>query len=436
MTLFVASRDKVRSIINAMSDTALYWSLVKVPAQSMIIASMLPYAVALTTSHDGNVSSRLARWTSVAVPPFTILVIGIALTHAQKMDVYSFAQLAFAVFGKTVTMRPDWTRVAERLFDTTSEWISHQTTTLLYAVQAGVPYLSPSTRGKPTVRRRSDTSKTSFHLRTTVFIFLVEAVVQFPKRWSFPTSSCWIWGVGVLLVRGLGYLFEKERRKEEDLQQEYSKLGHVEEVFDDGGESVILGLRFCVSSVAAIFVFAIASFLITGSIDSNHVNLQCISFIAVAWTILWMVTRGTGPSGKPNRVDMVGSSAAESQVSRGISKGQRWISRVQLSLAAVPMILAMLKHGVSGNQLLVLFGEVDNLVRRLQKLRCSSLTPGHELHSCRCSHPTTQTLPIRPPLRSQLEIFGLLPSFACPRSISLSRTTTSQSKTSERQSRR
>lgn len=77
----------------------------------MLVASAIPYAVAVVGNsyqQHINPNNSVQRWIHVGTPLFTILVVGIALLNAQKLDSYSFAQLLLGVVAKTVLLRPAW----------------------------------------------------------------------------------------------------------------------------------------------------------------------------------------------------------------------------------------------------------------------------------------------------------------------------------------
>jgi hypothetical protein len=337
----------------------------------MILASMLPHAIALIGTHQGNAATRVERWARIAAPPFTILVVGIALLDVQKMDAYSFAQLVVALVVKTATLRPGCTSIVQRLYRVISESISKRTTPILHALQARLPRFPPSLLDKTRhIRRYLMRVATSPHLMTTALIFFVDGLGQLPKRWSFLTRSCWIWGFGVLVVRGLGIGLDRMRRKDEIVGEEgYSRVGadpSGEAVRDDRGRVTDVGLQSCISGAIAILTFAFLPTWIasdtTSNVLSSAVYVKSISSITIAWMVLWFVAYRTDASGKPVQEQGPAILGAETNGEVGKSRAGRWMARVSLLLATVPVILAVMKHGVSWNTLLALSGGLDKLV--------------------------------------------------------------------------
>ncbi|KAI5448869.1 hypothetical protein NCC49_006056 [Naganishia albida] len=364
------SEETVKSIINAVSDTALYWSLVKVPAQTMILVSTLPCAVTLVISRNGSAATQAERWARVAVSPCTILVVGIALLDAQKMDAYSFAQLAVAMVGKTVVLHPGWTSIAQRLVGNTSEWISSRITPHLNAIQARLPRLPPMFLDNPSIRRNWTCLKIPPHLSTTALIFLVDELGQLPKRWSFLTRSCWILGLGVMVARGLRAVIDRMWQKEEKEEQEgYSRVGadtSGEAVRDDRCRLIDVGLQSCISAAIAISIFAVTPTLIVSDtisdVPDSSVYVKSISSIAIAWIVLWLHAYRTGASGKPIQKQGSGMLGVEAKAGTGNWRAWRWMRGGSLSLALVPVILAVTKHWLSGNTLVALSGELEKLI--------------------------------------------------------------------------
>lgn len=306
----------------------------------------------------------------IGAPLFTVVVVGFSLLEARKVDAYSLAHLVIAVVGKTVMLRPEWTCNACSHFRAASERISKRLVPHLGLIRARSLHLCPSLIDNHPIRRYWTRLTTSAHLQTTTFIFFADGLGQLPKRWSFLAQGCWGWGLGVLLVRGLmevtGKFGEKSDR---DNLEGYSRVEEdVEDdlVRDDRSELIHLACGHCISTTIAISVVTIAPSLVptyaTAIGTFCFVNFKYISLITLTWTVLWFHTYCTSAFPEPIHVEDLTMLSSQTKASEGTSKVQRWVGKALVLLAAAPMVLATFKHGLSGNTMVSLFGELDDLV--------------------------------------------------------------------------
>lgn len=380
----IATR-KVFSIFEAISDIAFYWSLLKVPAQIVFLASILPHAFALLRSgpHRHRPADRqAAQWMNIGTPLFTIVVFGVALLKARKVDSYSFAQLVIAVIAKTMALRPDWTCTAQRLLCVALDWIPGWMAPHVNSLKSRLPRFRPLVIDDHSVGRQLKHLATSIHLQTTTLIFFADGLGQLPKRWSFLARDCWTWGLGVLLVRGLMAVtnkFAEKRDREND--EGYSKVG--EESMDELDEAdrfglIDLALGYCISTTIAISLVTIApSWISLGATDSaavSFVNVKYISMISFAWTALWVVHHRSSAFLDSNQEEDLTMLASQTKAADETSKNKRRIGRALILIAAAPMIIATFKHGLSGNALVSLSGELNGLVSNSTRSQTLSLT--------------------------------------------------------------
>lgn len=370
----VASHAKATTILDAISETALYWSLLKLPAQMVFLALTLPYAFALLSTshlHYMETSRRQAgSWMNIGTPLFTIVIVGFALLEARKVDSYSFVQLVIAVIAKTMALRPDWTCTAQRLCRNTSEWISGRMPSHLVSLVPRLPSLRPLGLDHHPFGRHLSFISTSAHLHTTTLIFFADGLGQLPKRWSFLARDCWTWGLGVLLVRGMMAItnkFAEKRDREND--EGYSKVGEesVDEL--DGADRfglVDLALGYCISTTIAISLVTIAPSRISlGATDSatvSFVNVKYISMISFAWTALWVIHHRFSAFPDSTQEEDLTMLASQTKAADETSKDKRWIGRALILVAAAPMVIATFRHGLSGSALVSLSGELNGLV--------------------------------------------------------------------------
>lgn len=370
-------------VVLAIFDTMLYWSLLKIPAQIVLITTTIPYAFALITvphhQQYGNSTNRVKRWLRVAVPLFTILIVGLALLETLKMDAYSFAHLAIVVVGKTVLLCPTWITKGHHLFLTASPYLSSALSihlTPLKTINDVLHHISTSLFGvnNPTTHY-PNCLKTSLHLQTTTLLFLLDGISQWPKGWSCPARGCWGLAGDVLLVQGLMVVF----RKKAELEAQEKNLNDQADTADrslknDHAQAVVnLGLVHCISSLLAItLVIVVPALIRPGSSaivydTSNSVYARYLGLITFAWTVLWLYTDCTntvqtklGPADAGLKVLL-----EEMKARSRFMDESRWFRKTLFVLAAVPLILATVKHELAGNTLVALVRQVDKLVSEI-----------------------------------------------------------------------
>jgi hypothetical protein len=344
----VASHAKATTILNATSETALYWSLLKLPGQMVFLALTLPYAFALLSTsplHYMEISRRQAGcWAYIGTPLFTIVVVGFALLEARKVDSYSFVQLVLAVVAQTTALRPDWTCTTQRLCRNTSEWISGRMASHLVSLKPRLPSLHPLGLHRHPFGRHLSSITTSAHLQTTTLIFFTDGLGQLPKRWSFLARDCWSWGLGVLLVRNLMAVtnkFAEKRDREND--EGYSR---VEEESVKGldeaecSELIDTALGYCISTTIAFLLVIIAPswrWIPLGATDSatvNFVNVKYISMISFAWTALWVIHHRFSAFPDSTQEEDLTMLASQTKAADETSKDKRWIGRALILVAA------------------------------------------------------------------------------------------------------
>lgn len=80
-----------------------------------------------------------------------------------------------------------------------------------------------------------------------------------------------------------------------------------------------------------------------------------MGFLTLAWISLWLLTHesnASAPTGDDGATSMPGWTRPDGPVAG------RWTKRCLMGLGAVPLLVATVKHGLSGNTL-VLFHRVD-----------------------------------------------------------------------------
>lgn len=125
--------------------------------------------------------------------------------------------------------------------------------------------------------------------------------------------------------------------------------------------STVINLAFkhCVSSLLALII---ASCIGPGGEatvygTSNFVTASYVALMTLAWALLWFLTSRTESSSlDPGLNDEMKAEEDERE------ENKRWSKRLLILFAAVPLVLAVLKHGLSGNTLVSLSRHFDELV--------------------------------------------------------------------------
>lgn len=205
---------------------------------------------------------------------------------------------------------------------------------------------------------------TSTQLRMTALLFLVDAISQLPKRWSFLSRDCWTLAGGVLLVRGLMVAVVNLGEETDPItKEEYSSLEaqpHTNCASSDVDQYMtVVNLAFnqCVSALLALVAVSSIGPAAAGTIygTSNVVNASYVALITLIWTSLWFVV---------DEADSVSDPGCSDDIQSGVEtgEGKRSTRKWLVLLAAAPLVLAVLKHGLSGNTLVSLSRQFDELV--------------------------------------------------------------------------
>lgn len=341
-----------RPILEAITETAFYWSLVKVPAQVTLVAQAFPYAVSLiNNSSQLHVAPKCQgqRWLRFGTLLFTILIIGVALLQAQKLDSYAFGQLVVAVAGKTVRLSPEWLRLTQRLVRISSEWLS----TTLSSVGSVAPVSLCLPLPLAIIHHHFKGLTTSRHLRITTFIFLVDGMSQLPKRWSFIGRGSWGWAGGTLVVRAAMLLIDgySEGEALERHEEGNTTAVKAEQVDDNPGEGyhrtiINAALQHCISSTLAL---CLASYLLPNGaviLDTRGNSARYFGILTLAWTSLWFTTTMTDASTEPipNYLEQAYKiSRAEAVTEGGSFKAKRWMGKLIMTMAVTPVVIMRMR---------------------------------------------------------------------------------------------
>lgn len=179
----------------------------------------------------------------------------------------------------------------------------------------------------------------------------------------------------MLLVQGLMVVF----RKKAELEAQEKNLNDQADTADrslknDHAQAVVnLGLVHCISSLLAItLVIVVPALIRPGSSaivydTSNSVYARYLGLITFAWTVLWLYTDCTntvqtklGPADAGLKVLL-----EEMKARSRFMDESRWFRKTLFVLAAVPLILATVKHELAGNTLVALVRQVDKLVSEI-----------------------------------------------------------------------
>lgn len=373
------THDKdVTLVIQALADTMFYWSLLKISAKVVLIVTTLPYAFVLITiprqPYYYETTLQIDRWLHIAVPLFATLIVGIGLLETPKMDAYSFGHLAIAVAGRMIPLCPTWIIKAQLLFRTASHCLSNPLAIQLVPLKAikNLDHrVSTSLFGfnNPLIEYLNRLA-TSVHLQTTALLFLLDGISQWPKRWSFPVRGCWSLAGGVLLLHGMRLSLSRKKAEPDTKERDSSAKVDTCLKNDNMKDVIKLGLKHCISSLLAITIItSLPSLVGTGSSAtiyhaSASVHGLYRGLITLSWTSLWVSTNCTNTVQRK-----LGSADARSKVSPDERKAEdrstkesRWFKKTLLGLSAVPLMLATVKHGLSGNTLAIFSKQVDKLV--------------------------------------------------------------------------
>lgn len=326
------------------SDIFLYWSLVKLPARIAIVLLCLPYAFSLLSSASASHhrSARFGRFVWLTALA-TIACVGIHTSETQKLDSYAFLQLGFAITLKTLQLSPTVMLVIQnRILDLT-RYVPHSTPLEKASFHMTLP---------PFV----------LHLATTLLVYAIDAISQWPKRWSTLGQHCWIWATAVLVIRGGMALVE-----------DWDETPTTECVKDDQdaipGDSDLQcygilshGSRYCVSALLAMMIVCVTSFHINigsgsvripGELSQNERTALYMIAIAACWVSL-SVYYLRNATEKPKRDVVDFASLNETMTSP--HKGRfRWLWLLFFLSALVPLLLASGKHTLSGTTLHLIY---------------------------------------------------------------------------------
>lgn len=363
------------SILEAISDVACHWSLVKLPAQVALVAQALPNAIALTSirRQTDQLNAQYQEWLQRGLTLFNVWIGGFSLLVAQRLDSYAFAQLTVAILFQPTLLMPAWLSSAGEFVQLVLQATMGIASpfTFFRSIRLRIPRLSSTNRYIARL-------KTSRHLQATALVFLVDAVSQLPKRWSFPAQASWKWAGAVLMVQA-GMLLIERRGGDAELVTEgldYSEVATqpvANSLRNEQQETIInAALQHCITSLSALLL---APHLLTSTgqegVSNANAATKHMCSIVVAWTILWFILRRTDASPHPSVEPQTGQVERESEA----GTGSRWWGKVIMVIAMGPAMLAVLKHGLTGNTLTSIFKYIEHLVSGARMcLRMLSLT--------------------------------------------------------------
>ncbi|KAJ9101882.1 hypothetical protein QFC21_003222 [Naganishia friedmannii] len=356
--------DNINTVLQATADLFLYWSYLKVPARLIIISSTLPYAFTLLAEILGLVQSRASYTITGPFRVFTtgvmtIFLTGIGLFWSEKQDSYAFLHLVVAICLKTIVMLPKEGSVVQhfllRIFQKISSWITSRTSRMTGTLPRLVPpsYAPTICSFVTRIFHRFATP----HFSATLILFLVDFLVQLPKRWSFFTSRCWGLAIALLVTDGLINVLEGCLRRDEN-DKPHNSHATVTENDDHFRNTIYRATEACMTSFLALLIASTSSTsiditashasspLYVGNSDRNAKIVHFLLIILLCWLVVWVSTVLRSDSARGD--DDVKHEAESEEAARRKVLGERKPKLFIAILGLLPLVLAIGEQTMSG----------------------------------------------------------------------------------------
>lgn len=363
----------------------MYWSYLKIPAQIIIISSILPYAFTLLAEILGDVQFRAPYTITGQFKVFitgviTVFLTGTGIFWSEKQDSYAFVHLVIAICLKTIVMLLKKTSEIQhlsRIYQKISSWTTSRTSRVTSTLSGLIP-----TSYAPTICSLVNRIFHRFatpHFSTTVILFLADFLFQLPKRWSFFTSRCWGLAVGILMTDALIRYLERSLQKGEvqsacDIKGN-NKSSITDELATGGDDHFRNTIRRATESCTISFLALLISSTSSATIDStaskvssplyinqsdrNAKSVHFMLIICLCWLVVWASTARrstlTGENGVANQ-------EAEIESARRKVLSVRRPKLFIAILGLLPLVLAVGKHTMSGTMLGRVYDHYDQVV--------------------------------------------------------------------------